>query len=157
MAGYGSDDGFAAWLSANGHTLPATAPAPAVLRQRGSDYIDGLYGKRFSGAPTAPLTQERAWPRTGASIHGADIPADAVPTAVINASYAAAWREGQKPGSLSVAVTPARQVKRVKAGSTEVEFASADASVASAVPVLSEVEGLLAPLLAATIPAVFTV
>jgi hypothetical protein len=49
MAGYGNDEGFATWLAENGHTLPDGAPLPAVLRQRGSVYIDGHYGMRFAG------------------------------------------------------------------------------------------------------------
>ena len=39
MAAYGTDEGFTAWLSANGHTLPGSLTA-AVLRERASAYID---------------------------------------------------------------------------------------------------------------------
>ena len=89
MAGYGEDNGFTAWLADNGLTLPDDALAVAVLRQRGSSYIDGLYGLKFSGQPTGGLAQERAWPRTGAEALGQSIPADLVPNAIIQASYAA--------------------------------------------------------------------
>ena len=67
MAGYGDDDGFQAFLTANGYTLPDGAPAAAVLRQRGSVYVDGTYSLRFSGSPTGGAAQEREWPRTGAT------------------------------------------------------------------------------------------
>ena len=42
MAGYGDDTGFAAWLADAGLSLPVGAPLPAVLRQRGSDYLDAV-------------------------------------------------------------------------------------------------------------------
>lgn len=149
MAGYGTDQGFADWLAVNGYELPPGALAPAVLRQRGSAYIDGLYGARFLGLPTDPLSQERAWPRTGATVHRTAIPSDTIPAAVINASYAAAYHEALNPGGLAVAVTPAQQVKREKVDVLEVEyFAGSGDAVADATPILTAVEGLLAPVLA---------
>lgn len=51
MAGYGTDAGLADWLAGQGLALPDGAPAPAALRQRGSDYVDGTYGPRFVGQP----------------------------------------------------------------------------------------------------------
>ncbi len=158
MAGYGDDSGFTAFLTANGYTLPVGAPTPAVLRQRGSAYIDGLHGLRFSGVPTGGFAQERAWPRTGAEAYGVAIDPAVVPVAVIQASYTAAYQEAVKPGSLSVVVSGGKQVKRVKAGSVEVEYASADGGVvANSTPLLSAVEGLLAPFLTVSEPAVFVV
>src|ERR1700754_2341040 len=108
MNGYGTDEGFAAWALANGHTVPA-ALTPAVARLRGSNYIDATYGQRFSGVPTGGVEQERAWPRTGASAYGNPIADTAVPGAVVNASYEAALLELKSPGSLSVIVTPGRR------------------------------------------------
>ncbi|MEC7798382.1 MAG: DnaT-like ssDNA-binding protein [Pseudomonadota bacterium] len=155
MAGYGSDDGFNAYIAALGHTLPSGAPAPAVLRQRGSDYLDALYNApvdpkapRFSGYPTNPLVQERAYPRTGATAYGSPIASDIIPTAIINASYAAAWHEANNPGSLAVAATVAGTLKRKKIDTIEKEYfegsgnAAADATVR-----ISAVEGLVAPFL----------
>lgn len=152
MAGYGDDPGFAAWLIANGFELPVDAPAPAALRQRGSAYIDGLYGTRFIGVPTDPLGEERAWPRTGAVVGHTAIPDDVIPAAVINASYFAALQEAQSPGSLSITVTGSTRVKRKKIGQLEKEFfeGSGDA-VLDATPLLSSVEGLLGPYLAAEV------
>jgi len=155
---YGDDSGLTAWLAANGYTLPAGAPAPAVLRQRGSAYIDGLYGARFSGVPTDGFAQERAWPRVGAEAHGQAVPSDLVPVAVINASYAAAYQEASKPGSLSVSASQGGALKRKKIDTIEKEYfeGSGDA-VADATLKLSAVEGLLAPFLTVLIPAVFVV
>lgn len=148
MAGYGSDEDFDAWLAANGYELTEEI-GRSVLRQRGSAYIDGLYGARFSGTPTGGISQERAWPRTGATAYGAAISDSQIPEAVVQASYAAAYYEDQNPGGLAVAISTAQAVKREKVGSLEVEYFGADGVTAleAATPTLLAVEGLLAPLL----------
>lgn len=148
MAGYGNEAGLEAWLTENGFTLPVNAPAPAVLLQRGSAYIDGLYGLRFSGVPTGGFAQERAWPRTGATAYGAAINPDVIPDAVVKASYFAAYQEAVTPGSLSPVATGAGQVKREKVDVIEVEyFGGSGDALANATPTISAVEGLLAPFL----------
>lgn len=149
MAGYGTDQAFEAWLAANGYTLPAGAPAPAVLRQRGSAYIDGMYGARFTGQPTNGLAQERAFPRTGATAYGQAIPTDMVPTAIEAASYFAALHEAENPGSLNAAAKTNGNVKRKRIDVLETEYfeGSGDA-VADATVRISAVEGLLAPFFA---------
>lgn len=158
MAGYGSDTGFQDWLAENGHALPEGALAPAILRQRGSQYIDGLYGSRFSGQPAEGFAQERAWPRSGAYVHGQSIPTDVIPVAVEQAAYAAAFQEALKPGSLSVSAMSAGALKRKKIDVLEKEYfeGSGDA-VADNTLRLSAVEGLLAPYFSAPQIAVFVV
>lgn len=149
MAGYGDDSTFDAWLAENGYSLPPGAPATAVLRQRGSTYLDGLYGPSFSGAPTGGFSQERAWPRTGATAYSMPIPDNVIPTPILHASYAAGLQEGKVPGSLAPVVTAGRQIKREKVeGAVEREyFQGGDDATANAVPVLAEVAGLVAPFL----------
>lgn len=156
MAGYGSDQGFTDWREANGLTLPAGAPEVAVLRQRGSTYIDGTYGARFSGVPSGGVAQDRAWPRTGAQAHGQALADDVIPTAVEQASYVASFQEATAPGSLSTITSGAGQIKREKVASLETEyFEGAGASAgANATPILTQVEGLLAPFLIPEQPAV---
>lgn len=155
---YGDDAAFSAWLAANGYSPPSGSPAPAVLRQRGSAYIDGLYGPRFSGLPTEGFTQDRAWPRTGACAHGQSIPSDIVPVAIEHASYFAAYQEGVRPGSLSVAATSAGAVKRKKIDVIEKEFFEGSGDVVADNTVrISAVEGLLAPFLMQPMPAIFVV
>lgn len=151
MAGYGEDEAFEAWLEANGIDLPSDAPEPAVLRERGSAYVDGLYGPRARGVPTGGYAQSRAWPRTGATAYGSAIPDDVIPVAWIEASYQAAAYEGANPGGLA-AVSTGQAVRRVreKVGSLETEteyFEGGDAEVSGAT-VLSAVEGLVAPFIA---------
>lgn len=156
MAGYGTDQGFGDWLTMNGHVLPESAPAPAILRQRGSQYIDGLYGSRFAGQPTGGFAQDRAWPRVGACAHGQPIPSDVVPVAIEQASYHAGFQEAVAPGSLSVAASASGAVKREKVDVLEVEYvAGSGDAVADALVRISAVEGLLVPFFVVTIPAVF--
>lgn len=160
MAGYGTDDGFTTWLSANGYTLPDGAPTAAVLCERGSAYIDASYGSRFVRTPTDPA-QEREWPRKDATIFGAAIASTDTPQRIIQASYQAAWIEASSPGTLSVVVDPAKRVKRQKVDVIEREFfePGEGAGGVSSAPVSSAIEGLLAPLLlhVGGIPAILVV
>ena len=152
MAGYGDDSGLTAWLAAEGRTLPSGAPTAAVLRQRASVYIDAVYGPRFYGVPTDSITQDRAWPRTGAKAYGQGIASDVIPAAVVQASYVAAYEEAISPGSLSV--TGSGGIKREKVGSLEVEYFEAasqdlkDAAARRVAPPILAIDGLLAPFMA---------
>lgn len=152
MAGYGSNETFAAWLTANGFTLPVGAPAPAVLRLRGSNYIDGAYGDRFLGEPTGGLLQPRAWPRMGVP----GVPDNLVPDRVIEASYEAALQEAREPESLSVFGSAAQRVKRERVeGAVDVSYADDGGDLAADMtPVFTSIEGLLKPFLRTEAPAV---
>lgn len=148
MAGYGTDEDLTAWAASNGYTLPEGSPAPAILRQRASDYLDGLYDARFIGVRTDPLNQERAWPRTGAVVQNVSIPSDTIPGAIERASYAAALHEALNPGSLSASASQSAAIKREKVDVMEVEYAVGSGDViADATVRLSAVEGALAPFL----------
>lgn len=148
MAGYGSDEGFAAWLADNGYVLPVTAPAPSVLRNRGSQYIDAVYGSRFLGR-VVDATQERQWPRECAYVNGRLLPSDVVPIAVINASYQTAWQEATTPGSLIAIGSASGAVKRIKVGQIEKEYATteSDGTASWITPLISLVDGMLTPYL----------
>lgn len=158
MAGYGTDDGFGAWQLANGYTAGASGLTPAVLRQRGSNYVDGVYGAKFPGVPTGGLDQERAWPRTGACVFGADIGSGAIPAVVVNASYHAAVQEDLSPGSLALLVSAVGQVTSEQVGPIKVTYAEPKGDVvAASTPLLTAVEGLLAPLITNLVPAIYAV
>lgn len=117
MAAYGTDAAFQAWLDEQGLTLPAGAPTPAVLRARGSGYVDS-YEAKLTGNRTGGAAQELAWPRTGASLNcRTAIDADLIPPAVVTAAYRAAWLEGQNPGTLAGPVM--EKGKRVKSQRVE--------------------------------------
>lgn len=121
---YGDDPGFAAYLDEMGYALPAGAPSPAVLRARGSSYLDGAYEALWTGQRTAGVMQAYGWPRTGARIGCVTpIPDDVIPIAVVNAAYRAAWLEASVPGSLSPTPTVGARVKRERVeGAVEQEF-----------------------------------
>lgn len=150
MAGYGTDSDFQAWLDANGFTLPSGAQSLAVLRVRGSAYLDAVYGPRLTcSAPTGGIAQELAWPRIGHCINGSTIADDAIPSAWVRASYRAAWLEASAPGSLSLTVNPNQRIKRQKVDVIEREFhdgGAVEAGGAGAV-IDSEIDGTVAPFL----------
>lgn len=123
MAGYGDDSGFLSWLTEQGYVLPSGAPTPAVLRQRGSNYLDAAYEWRLQcSRRTGGYAQDRAWPRTGHIVSVEVIPDNLVPAAWVAASYRAAWLEASQPGWSSAGVDPSRLTKREKAGEVEREF-----------------------------------
>lgn len=115
-------------MALRGHTLPAGAPTPAVLRQRATDYIDAVYGPRLIGDQTV----------------------DPLLTALETATYVAAWHEANNTGSLSVSASQAGAVKRRKVDVIEIEYfeGSGDALTDGTLR-LSLVEGILGPYLRA--------
>lgn len=149
MAGYGDDMAFAAWLADAGLTLPVGAPLPAVLRQRGSDYLDATYGARLQcSAPTGGFDQERAWPRTGHMIYGDALDPAAIPAAWVKASYRAAYREATTPGWATSSRDPSRMTKREKADVVEREFFEpGETAGAAGANIDAMIEGLIGPFL----------
>lgn len=127
MAVHGTPEGFDEWLAARGYQLPSGAPSAAILLQRATDYIDGLYGTRLIGDQTV----------------------DPLLTALANATYAAALYEAQNPGGLAVSATTAGAIKRERVeGAVDTEYFEGSGDVlADATVRLSAVDGLLAPFL----------
>lgn len=120
---YGTDEGFETWLATMGYTLPDDAPTSAVLRARGSAYLDGTYEAHWCGQRTDGVTQEDGWPRTGAKIHcKTAIATDVIPVAVVTASYRAGWLEASTPGILSGSASGGGRIKRQKVDVVEREF-----------------------------------
>ncbi|MDR7232824.1 hypothetical protein J2X45_003934 [Caulobacter sp. BE264] len=162
MAGYGTDQRLTDWLGSNGFVLPVGAPTPAVIRQRGSVYVDA---HAFPGSPTDGLTQERAFPRTGATAYGQAIATDVVPLAIEHAAYAAGWFDVLNPGVLTTRSSADQRLKRQKnrvEGAVEVEteyFDNGSGGAANEAVTIPMVEGLLAPFLtsASAGPAIFIV
>lgn len=101
----------------------ATADQEAAIR-RATRYIDARYGSRFSGLRSKSRDQALAWPRGNAlDYEGALIRSDIVPNEIKRATSEAAIRELASPFSLSPDYERGGQVKRLKAGSVEVEYA----------------------------------
>lgn len=146
MPAYGTDQGFTDWLAEQGYMLPDDAPAPAVLRARGSAYVDG-YERYWTGQRTGGATQEEGWPRTGATINCTlAVPSDLIPRAVITAAYRAAWLEAETPGVLAGAIiTAGARVKRQKVDVIEREFFDDGKNEVGSGPsfIDSQIDGLL--------------
>lgn len=146
MASYGTDQGFTDWLAEQGYTLADDAPAPAVLRARGSAYVDG-YERYWTGQRTGGVMQELGWPRAGATINCATaIPDDVIPPAVVNGAYRAAWLEAETPGILiGSAGTAGARVKRQKVDVIEREFFDDGKAEVGSGPsfIDSQIDGLL--------------
>lgn len=123
MAAYGDDAGFEAWLAANGYTLPDGAPAVAVLRSRGTAYLDGAYEALWTGVRADGAAQELGWPRIGARINCVTPVADSlIPPMVVNASYRAAYLDAVTPGSLNASATSGQRIAREKVDVIEVAY-----------------------------------
>lgn len=120
---YGTDQGFTDYLEAYGLTLPDSAPSGAILRARGSAYLDGAYEALWTGNRTDGVSQADAWPRTGATLNCVTaIGDDVVPLAIVNASYRAAYLEAATPGVLSASFNAGQRVKRSKVDVIEEEY-----------------------------------
>ncbi len=133
------------YAAARGLTFPA-APvdlAEAALR-RATAWIDAQYRTRFSGYRQHRRLQALEWPRGWAEDSECNpIPATEVPVEIIHATCEAAVRELAEPGSLSPDMERGGAIKRLKAGSVEVEYSTA----ATATTTFQTIDGLLASLL----------
>ena len=155
MAAYGTDDGFTAWLAAQGLTLPSGAPTPAVLRQIGSSYVDAAYEYRLGCSErTGGFDQELAWPRKGHYLNGKAVPDDLIPQAWVHAAYRAAYLQATQPGWATGSRDGSRVTKREKVDVIEREFFEAGQAPGSdAAPGMvsdSIINGLVLPWLCPT-------
>lgn len=150
MAAYGDDAGFAAYLAGQGLTLPVGAPAPAILREIGSSYVDSAYGWMLTcSMKTGGFTQELQWPRSGHIVNGEVVPDDLIPQSWINASYRAGYLQALTPGWATTGTDASRQTKREKVDVIEREFFSsteaAGTSAAPGMPSDSIINGMVTP------------
>lgn len=126
MAGYGTDQGLTGYLTGLGLSLPDGALSPSVLRQIGSDYVDGAYEARLPCSRRAGgFAQDRVWPREGHKVNGQDVPNDLIPDVWVNASYRAAYLHATSPGWATGGRDPNRITKREKVDTIEREFFAA--------------------------------
>lgn len=146
MPGYGTDAGFTSWLADNGLTLPVGAPTLAVLRNRGSTYVDGTYGQRLTcSVPTGGALQERAWPRAGHP----QVPSDTIPLPWVHASYRAAYLSATLTGGLSRQIDMQARVQKQKVDTIERTFFDSAPGAPGTVTGLvdAEIDGMVAPFL----------
>jgi len=138
-----------AWHDGRGNAdwAALTEAAKEAALRRATTWIDATYGSRLGGLPVYPRVQALAWPRTGATdTDGYVVPSDAIPVEIVRATAEAALREALTPGSLSPDYVASEAVVREKVGPLEVEYRGSSGA-SSVSPVLTIVDGLLAPLL----------
>ncbi len=151
---YHSSRGNCAWGELASHQKTA-----ALVR--GSDYVDQRYRvtlgsgrvvSAFCGSKSGGYTQEREWPRDGAKYYGDPIPGGAIPVEVINAAFEAALRESQEPGSLRPDYVATERVTEETVGPVTIKYASGSSGMGTtpSQPVVSVIDGLLAPLICPT-------
>jgi hypothetical protein len=146
MAGYGTDIGLTEWLADNGLSLPANGPTLAVLRNRGSAYVDATYGQRLTcSVPTGGALQERAWPRTGHP----QVPSDVIPLPWVHASYRAAYLSATLQGGLSRQIDMQARVQKQKVDVIERTFFDSAPDTPGTITGLvdAEIDGMVAPFL----------
>ncbi|MBB6306225.1 DnaT-like ssDNA-binding protein [Xanthobacter tagetidis] len=140
----------AAFASARGLTFPASpeASAEAALR-RATAWVDATYRSRFPGQRRRQRDQALEWPRIDAcDREGYAIDYDSVPSEIVIATCEAAVRELAVPGSMAPDLERGGAIKRVKAGSVEVEYSGA----ADATTTFSVVDNALGPILRRATP-----
>lgn len=97
---YASEEQLQAWAGARGYTLTGDL---SVLLVRSFDYIEARE-PRFVGFRTYGAT---SWPRTGVTLYGVPVAADAIPAQLIEAQCAmAVAADGQALQSAVISVGP---------------------------------------------------
>lgn len=124
-------------------TSGSTANKQSAL-VRATAAIDAEYGALFSGWRANDRSQALEWPREDAYDREDNLIANnEIPDELVEATIEGAVRELATPGSLMPDLGRGGEIKRVRAGSVEVEYSDA----ASATTVYSLIAGILAPIL----------
>lgn len=142
---YVSMDDCATYCDARGYTFSTgitEAKEAALIRARTS--LDTTYRSRYPGYRTNGRDQELEWPRTEATdADGEEIAGDEIPQEIIDAQCEFAVRELAEAGSTMPDLERGGNVKRLKAGSVEVEYGGN----ATATTTFTIVDGILSGLL----------
>ena len=105
--------------------LSLTHPHDTVLAKGlvASEWLDARFRDMFPGRKTNGRSQEREWPRTGASDEeGYAIDSLTVPVEVKHAAYEALRREAATPGILSKDYTPNKYQRASVSGAVSVDY-----------------------------------
>lgn len=125
---YGTVAGFNAYFEERAIT-PATSDDDRIKAGliKASEWLDAIYRRSFPGLKVGQREQEREWPRTGAfDVYGYSVGSDAPPREIIYATYEAALRELQTPGTLSRDYTPPKYKQASVSGAVAVTYATFD-------------------------------
>lgn len=147
---YNTLDEISAYATSHGLTF-VTSPSSAgeAAARVAAQWIDARYGARFPGYKTNGRSQSRAWPRT-AAYDAEDLLLDSteIPHEIKDAHAEAAIREYASPGTLAPDLERGGSIKRLKAGSVEIEY-GADATSGT---VFSTIDGILNSLFGEVVP-----
>lgn len=144
---YVSLEDFKTYCDDRGHAYPEDDTAIEQAIRRATMWIDSTYRERFPGEPTNTF-QALEWPRAGVVFRGEELPDDEIPRQIEWAASEASLRELASPGSLSPDVTPGTVRTRVRVeGAVDVSYREGGDAVASQMPILSIVDGILSGLL----------
>ncbi|WP_051677254.1 DnaT-like ssDNA-binding protein [Bradyrhizobium sp. URHD0069] len=139
---YHSARGNSAWTEAS--TSPDQGKAAALIR--GTAAIEAMIRNRLSGEKINGREQALLFPRSGMTdADGEEIAEDEIPVEIVHAVCEASLRELVAPGSMSPDLERGGQIRRLKAGSVEIEYGGN----ASAQTTFSIIDGILAGLLGA--------
>lgn len=145
---YGTAAGLIAYHAARGHVVAVNDPVNTAALLVASEWLDARYRSQFPGFKTGRRTQDREWPRSSAyDIEWQPIATDEIPTEVINATYEAAQRELDAPGSLTVDFVAGETLRSLSvSGAVSLTFAGANSAFDTqlTIPV---VDMILAPIL----------
>jgi len=143
---YGTPTEFTQYCDNRGYTVVEGDVTDALVRS--SQYIDARYGGAFIGYKTHGREQLRSWPRTNAyDSEGWYIGHEEIPIEIRSATYECTVRELANPGSLQPDITPGKIKSSVTVGSVNVQYAIN--SVQGQLPIMTVLDGILAPLLGA--------
>ncbi len=156
-SGSATGESYASLAVANAYALDhgltfAIAGGDAALAEqalrRATVWLDGYVLPRVMGLRTHARNQALAWPRINVvDREGYLIQPDEIPVQIVNACCEAAIREKAAPGTLSPDVTLAEKVKRLKAGSVEIEYSGSTGGPGDLRPIATVIDDILAPLL----------
>jgi len=155
---YVSAAAFESYCEDRAITLASGDEEAALIRA--TSYIDNTYRTRFTGYRTKRRDQALEWPRVGAYVYipnnssdmayagGYDpaydyIAQDVIPIEIINATCEAAIRELAVPGSLTPDLDRGGAVKRLKAGSVEIEYGASASATSTWTAIDNALSGLL--------------
>ena len=123
-------------------TSPTVTGEQAIIRA--SAAIDAIYRDQFPGDKRLGRAQAMEWPRSGAYDTADElVPDDAVPIEIIQATCEAAVRELADPGSMMPDLERGGGVRRLKAGSVEIEYGANAANQTTFSAIAALLSGLL--------------
>ncbi len=118
---YVSETVFETYADDRGITLAAGDEDSALIRATVA--MDSTYRNQFPGTRTNGRSQALEWPRIDATdAQGVSIDKAEIPIEIIQATCEMAIRELASPGSMMPDMDHGNAVKRLKAGSVEIEY-----------------------------------